>query len=160
MSRRVRLSLVSPTMVVAAASTASAQEAACKPLYDATRKAGEQPGIERTVTHDGMRMVARKTADGWFSKIDDAPWRKMPYGPETGERAMLEDPGLFTKCVAGKTALVGGESARAWSYVTRVGPAPSAATVWISEATGLPIRVEGDGTAQVSVYRSTPFPKP
>ena len=143
----------------------SAQDAACKPLYDAVRKAHEQPGVERTSTvgdpaKPDMTMVARKTASGWYQRMGTAPWRTMAGDPDAAEKKMLENPSAFTKCTAGATEPVNGEPARVWSYAVAVGSAPTAARMWISVARGLPLKVQGDKVLQVSSYQATPFPTP
>jgi hypothetical protein len=160
MSCSSRLSLACLLLVCLPPRASLAQEPACKPVYEATMKAYQQPGVERTVTTGGTTLMARKTAEGWFSKIDDMPWRKMPIAPEVAERKLLDSPSLYTKCVPGTIAQIAGEAARKWTYVTTAGPTTWPTTAWISVATGLPIRIEGDSTVQVSVYRQTPFPKP
>ncbi len=138
-----------------------AQEAACRPLFDAARKAQTQPGIERTAvlgdpTKPSMTMIARKTASGWFMRRDAGAWQAMPIDPEGQERGMLDDGSAFSKCVAGATEVVGGESARTWTYVTSGMPS----TIWISVARGLPLKVQAKGTLQTSVYQTTPYPRP
>ena len=145
--------------------TTAAQDAACKPLYDAVRKAHEQPGVERTSTlgdpaKPDMTMVARKTAAGWYQRMGTTPWRAMAIDPDAAEKKMLESPSAFTKCAAGATEAVGGEPARVWSYMVSVGPAPVASRMWISVARGLPLKVQGEKTLQISTYQATPFPRP
>ncbi len=144
-----------------AATSAAAQEAACQPLYDAARKAQTQAGVERTAVMGDpatptMTMTARKTAGGWFVRRDNGPWQAMPTDPEIQERNMLDQGMAFSKCAAGATERVGGESARVWTYETASTPS----TIWISVARGLPIRVQAQGVLQTSVYQATPFPKP
>ena len=143
----------------------AAQDAGCTPLYDAIRKAHEQPGVERTSTlgdpaKPDMVMVARKTATGWYQRMGTAPWRAMTIDPDAAEKKMLENAGTFTKCVAGATEAVDGEPARVWSYMVAVGPTPTASRMWISVARGLPLKVQAEKVLQVSTYQATPFPKP
>ena len=80
-----------PSMVAVA--SASAQEAACQPLYAAARKAQTQAGIERTAVmgdpaKPSMTMTARKTATGWVMRRDAGGWQAMPIDPEVQERGM------------------------------------------------------------------------
>ena len=145
--------------------TTAAQDAGCQPLYDAVRKAHEQPGVERTSmvgdpAKPDMIMVARKTAAGWYQRMGAAPWRAMTIDPDAAEKKLLEDPSAFTKCAAGATEAVNGEPAQVWSYLVAVGPAPVASRLWISVSRGLPLKVQSDKVLQVSVYQATPFPKP
>lgn len=146
---------------VMAGVSASAQEAACKPLYDAARKAHTVAGIERIAVigdpaRPTMTMTARKTATGWFMRRDAGAWQAMPIDPEVQERGMLDTDTAFRKCAAGTTESVSGEAARVWTYETAATPS----TIWISVARGLPLKVQSQGVLQTSVYQATPFPKP
>lgn len=144
------------------AAPSSAQDASCKPLLDAARKALTQPGIERTSTFasPAMTVVARKTAAGWFHRIGDRPWAPIAVDPEVTERKMLDAGIGFTSCVAGAVEPVNGEPARIYTYQSYAAGPPVAARMWVSVARGLPLKVQGDGLEQVSVYQNTPFPKP
>lgn len=138
-----------------------AQEAACKPLYDAARKAHTQAGVERTAVmgdpaRPNMTMTARKTASGWFMRRDGGAWQAMPTDPEVQERAILDAGMAFVKCAAGATGDVDGEPARIWTYETSATPS----SIWISVARGLPLKVQAPGVMQTSAYQNTPFPKP
>ena len=114
--------------LLAAPMPAWAQDAACKPLYDAVRKAHEQPGVERTSTlgdpaKPDMTMVARKTAAGWYQRMGTAPWRTMAVDPDGAEKKMLENPSAFTKCTAAppnrSTASRRASGAMRWRRVRR-----------------------------------------
>ena len=161
MTRVMVTMVVGAGLSVGAVAFASAQEAACQPLYDAARKAQTQAGVERTAVmgdpaQPSMTMTARKTSGGWFVRRDAGPWQAMPIDPEVQERNMLDKGMAFSKCAAGTTESVGGESARVWTYETAATPS----TIWISVARGLPIKVQAQGVLQTSVYQATPFPKP
>lgn len=162
MSRVARVVVVASFTAMAMPGAGWAQDAACKPLYDAVRKAHDQPGVERTstITEPPMTMVARKTAAGWYQRMGTAPWRAMTIDPDAAETKMLENASTFTKCAAGATEAVNGEPAQVWSYVVAVGPAPVSSRMWISVARGLPLKVQGDKTLQLSTYQATPYPKP
>lgn len=158
---RLMVAAVCAGLNVMAGVSAFAQETACKPLYDAARKAHTLAGIERiAVIGDPatptMTMTARKTATGWFMRRDAGAWQAMPIDPEVQERGMLDTDTAFRKCVAGTTESVGGEAARVWTYETAATPS----TIWISVARGLPLKVQSQGVLQTSVYQATPFPKP
>ena len=161
MTRLMAVAALSTALSVGPVATASAQEAACQPLYDAARKAQTQAGVERTAVmgdpaKPSMTMTARKTASGWFMRRDAGAWQAMPMDPEAQERAMLDQGMAFHKCAAGATENVGTEPARVWTYETAATPS----TIWISVARGLPIKVQAQGVLQTSVYQATPFTKP
>ncbi len=161
MTRSMVTMAVCAGLSVVAVAPAAAQDAACKPLYDAARKAHTQAGIERiAVVGDpakpSMTMTARKTAAGWFMRRDAGAWQAMPIDPEVQERGMLDTDTAFRKCAAGTTESVSGEAARVWTYETAATPS----TIWISVARGLPLKVQSQGVLQTSVYQATPFPKP
>lgn len=161
MTRMMAVAALCGGLNVMAGASAFAQETACKPLYDAARKAHTQVGIERTAVmgdpaKPSMTMTARKTASGWFMRRDAGAWQAMPIDPEVQERGMLDTDTAFRKCAAGATESVGGEAARVWTYETAATPS----TIWISVARGLPLKVQAQGVLQTSVYQATPFPKP
>ena len=158
---RLMAAAVCAALYLMAATSAAAQEPACKPLYDAARKAHTQVGIERIAVigdpaKPSMTMTARKTATGWFMRRDAGAWQAMPIDPEVQERGMLDTDTAFRKCAAGATESVGGEAARVWTYETAATPS----TIWISVARGLPLKVQSQGVLQTSAYQATPFPKP
>ena len=160
MTRLMAVAVCAGLNVMAGAS-AFAQGTACKPLYDAARKAHTQAGIERIAVigdpaKPSMTMTARKTATGWFMRRDAGAWQAMPIDPEVQERGMLDTGTAFSKCAAGATESVGGGAARVWTYETAATPS----TIWISVARGLPLKVQAHGVLQTSVYQATPFPKP
>jgi hypothetical protein len=161
MTRTTAALAVCAGLSVGAAVSASAQEPACQPLYDAARKAQTQAGIERTAVmgdpaKPSMTMSARKTATGWFVRRDAGAWQAMPIDPEVQERDMLDKGMAFRKCAAGATENVGTEPARVWTYETAATPS----TIWISIARGLPLKVQAQGVLQTSTYQATPFPTP
>ena len=161
MTRMIAVAAVCAGLNVMEGTSALAQEPACKPLYDAARKAHTQAGIERIAVigdpaKPSMTMTARKTATGWFMRRDAGEWQAMPLDPEVQERGMLDTDTAFRKCAAGATERVGGEAARVWTYETAATPS----TIWISVARGLPLKVQSQGVLQTSVYQATPFPKP
>ena len=161
MTRAVVVMAVCAGLSVVVVASASAQEAACQPLYDAARKAQTQAGVERTAvmgdpTKPSMTLTARKTASGWFMRRDAGAWQAMPVDPEVQERGMLDKGMAFRKCAAGATDSVAGEAVRMWTYETAATPS----TIWISVARGLPLKVQAQGVLQTSVYQATPFPKP
>ncbi len=161
MTRVMVTMVVGAGLSVGAVAFASAQEAACQPLYDAARKAQTQAGVERTAVMGdpatpSMTMTARKTASGWFMRRDADAWQAMPMDPELQERSMLDQGRAFHNCAAGATENVGTEPAQMWTYETAATPS----TIWISVARGLPIKVQAQGVLQTSVYQATPFPKP
>ena len=158
---RLMAAAVWAALYLMAATSAVAQEPACKPLYDAARKAHTQAGIERIAVigdpaKPTMTMTARKTATGWFMRRDAGAWQAMPIDPEVQERGMLDTDTAFRKCAAGTTDSVAGEAARVWTYETAATPS----TIWISVARGLPLKVQSQGVLQTSAYQATPFPKP
>jgi len=161
MTRMMAVAAVCAGLNVMAGASASAQETACRPLYDAARKAHTQAGIERIAVigdpaKPSMTMTARKTATGWFMRRDAGEWQAMPIDPEVQERGMLDTDTAFRKCAAGATENVGNEPARVWTYETAATPS----TIWISVARGLPLKVQAQGVLQTSVYQAAPFPKP
>lgn len=161
MTRTVTVIAVCAALHAVAVPAASAQEAACQPLYDAARKAQVQAGIERTAVmgdpaKPSMTMTARKTATGWFVRRDGGAWQAMPVDPEMQERGMLDKGTAFRSCAAGATDSVAGEPARMWTYETAATPS----TIWISVARGLPLKVQAQGVVQTSVYQAKPFPTP
>ncbi len=161
MTRMMAVAAVCAGLNVMAGASASAQETACQPLYDAARKAQTQAGAERTAVmgdpaNPSMTMTARKTASGWFMRRDGGAWQAMPMDPEVQERGMLDKGMAFHKCTAGATENVGTEPARVWTYETAATPS----TIWISVARGLPLKVQAQGVLQTSVYQAAPFPKP
>jgi hypothetical protein len=142
MTRTVAVMAVCAALNAVAVPSASAQEAACQPLYDAARKAQTQAGIERTAVMGDpakptMTMTARKTATGWFVRRDAGAWQAMPVDPEVAERGMLDKGLAFSKCAAGATETIAGEPARVWTYETAATPS----RIWISVARGLPLKV-------------------
>lgn len=164
MTRPLTTALLMTTCLLLAR-PASSQDATCKALYDAARKASAQPGIERTVTMGDpakptMTMTARKTATGWYQRMNNTPWRAVATDLDAVERKALDAGAAFSSCQAGATEAVNGEAARVWTYTALVGSTPSTSRMWIGTVSGLPLKVQGGTTVQVSTYSATPLPKP
>lgn len=158
-------SLVCALTLLGGAATAAAQEAACKPLYDATIKALDQPGVERKVSvanDDGSKMTmdTRKTEAGWYATSNGGTWFPLASSPELMERKLVHDPKAYMECKLVGSEDLGGESAQVWTYVSRLGGDPVAAKIWISAARQLPLRVESGKVVQTSTYSDKPYPKP
>ena len=156
-----RIVLMSFALSSLAVAPAMAQTApACKPLFDAMIKAATTPNHATSTMSNPPMVTETITVGGAIYLRVNGAWKKSPMTPQ-GMVQQQQDNIKNTKstCQPLPDDRVDGTPAAVYSLHTEtpdVGASDS--KVWISKATGLPLRSEGDvGGGADKMHISTKF---
>ncbi len=142
MTRVIYLALLSGAF--AAPTFAQASAGSCKPVFDAMLKETTTPHHTVTTKDGALQGEAISTADAMYVKIK-GEWRKSPMTPQA--MAAQQQENIRNTTVASCTPLPGevvdGKPAAVYqAHYEQKDVGASDAKVWISKATGLPLRTD------------------
>jgi len=156
-----RIALISLVLAWFAAAPAMAQSSpACKPLFDAMIKAATTPNHATSTMSNPPTVSETITAGGViYLKISGA-WKKSPMTPQAMAQQQVDNiKNSKSTCNQLPDERVDGAPAAVYTLHNEtpdVGASDS--KVWISRATGLPLRSEGDvGGGADKMHISTKF---
>lgn len=159
MSRFRLLAFVSAALFAAAPAIAQISPV-CKPVTDAMLKVATTPHHAVTTESDGKTVIEMITADGAnYVKIRGV-WKKSPWTPQDSvaqEQENIKSAKVYT-CSRLPDDSVDGVPAfvyKAHSETPDVGS--SDAQIWLSKATGMPLRAEADSNTGTNLHTSTKY---
>lgn len=128
---------------------------ACQRIADAKFEQWAQPRLSRVQTEtfaDGTQKTSEKIyTDNTVYIQDGKIWNTMqlftPQRRVESAGAVAKNMGL-ADCAKGESAEESGQTVTIYTYSVGGGDNPTAARIWISNKTGLPVREEMDGEAK------------
>ena len=133
--------LAVPCLVVG---TARAQDAGCKPLYDAAvLQARTQSHIYSTMTGpSNFSMETISTSDALYKRASTTgnQWKKSIYSPQDEAKQAAEHSRLYTSCQHVGDESINSEAAAIYTEVNKDSQIDG--KVWLSKTRGLPLKAE------------------
>jgi hypothetical protein len=123
---------------------ALASEMSCKPVLDAQRKQA-QTAFHETSTSNGAALLEKIfTTKALYLRRGSGHWIKVPTTPQDLIDAMKESGMALSSCHRMREEAVEGQAATVWAAHLHTGNPVKEMDmqIWISSATGLPLRTE------------------